>query len=410
MKYETIQSKSLLSKHMEADPWFHIHRSLNPYRGCEHACAYCDGMSEYYHVDNFASHIRIKENAPDILRRELQNLGYLSQSSIDSETLIPFMDSQSASEALEKRKRKIVIGVSGGVSDAYQPAEEKHEVTKKILEVLLDFEMPVFILTKSDLVLRDLDLLEQIHEKAFANVSFTITLTDKEKQQIFEPKTSTTEERFDALRQVRKAGLYGGVMASPIIPGIGDDEENMINLAKIAMEVDAQYIQFAGMTLKPGRQKQHFMRVLRNHYPDDVELIKRVYANDNRYGHPIRDELPINVMMRGHRICKEIGIRDISIRHQLPSEPDANHRVLSTLLEIIMRQRWYLGLPKSRSASYHDLARRIDTGLPDLSKLRKNRKLKDELAIGDELIQIVEEILDTDSCSLLKEINDAIGF
>jgi len=109
-------------------------------------------------------------------------------------------------------------------------------------------------------VLRDLDLLKKIHEQAFVSVCFSITLHDERTKAIFEPKSSATWERFDALKEIRKAGLYGGVMGVPIIPTIGDTYENMLGLAKAAKQVNAEFILFAGMTMKPGRQKDSFFR------------------------------------------------------------------------------------------------------------------------------------------------------
>ncbi|MHA1908177.1 MAG: radical SAM protein, partial [Candidatus Thorarchaeota archaeon] len=237
MKYEAIKARSLLSKPMYGDSWFHINRSLNSYRGCEFACAYCDGRSEFYYVDNFESHIRIKENAPDILRKELEKEGFTSRSKLETETLWNFLDDEDAKRLALKTPRRQVIGVCGGVSDGYQQAEEEHKVTRSNLEVLYDFGMPVFILTKSNLVLRDLELLEQIHQRAFTNVTFSITTHDPDAKKIVEPKSATTSERFEALRQVRKRGMFGGVMATPIIPGLGNTDENMRELAKEAKKV-----------------------------------------------------------------------------------------------------------------------------------------------------------------------------
>ena len=119
MKYECVKAKSLLSKPHIADGWFHMNRSLNAYRGCEHGCVYCDGNSEYYHVDNFYSHVRIKENAADVLRKELKKLGYTSQSELETETLWSFLDEEDAKRLADKVPRRIVVGACGGVSDGF---------------------------------------------------------------------------------------------------------------------------------------------------------------------------------------------------------------------------------------------------------------------------------------------------
>ncbi|MHA1960269.1 MAG: radical SAM protein [Candidatus Thorarchaeota archaeon] len=404
MQYETVKAKSLLSKPIVADAWFHVNRSMNAYRGCEHGCVYCDGMAENYHVDNFTTHIRCKENAAKILRRELKKDGYTSQTELETETLWRFMDPEDAKRMALKVPRRKVIGVCGGVSDGYQPAEKEHKITRRVLETLLDFRMPVFVLTKSNLVLRDLDLLKEIHENAFANIMFTITLNDEEQRSIFEPKASSTPDRFEALKEVCKAGLHGGVMATPIIPTIGDNLENMTALAREAKRAGAEFIQFGGMTLKPGRQKEYFLRVIKKRFPERLSEILKAYANNNKYGTPDWKHLPVNVMLRGHEICRSVGIRDRSVRNRVQSEPVANNSVLGVLLDIEFYMRFMLGMPWNKIRPFHELAARIERGVEDLVELHKEGQLKSRLLITDEMVSIVEGILDTGSCSYLEDL------
>jgi DNA repair photolyase len=302
-------------------------------------------------------------------------------------------------------QRKQVIGVCGGVSDGYQPAEKKHEITRQVLETLLDFEMPVFVLTKSDLVLRDLDLLKKIHEVAFADVLFTITLANDEVQRIFEPRASSTSRRYKALKKVRKENLFGGVMATPIIPSIGDTYENMRGLAKEAKRAGAQFILWGGMTLKPGRQKMHFLNVVRKRFPEKLELLARIYRKNHPYGHPDYNELPVNIMLRGYEICKDMGVSDRTIRHRLPNEPEMNNQVLGTLLDIVFRQTYLLGMNWNKSTPYRELALRIEKGIDDLSKMREEGKLAERLMVDSQLLNTVEEILDTGSCQVLDGIH-----
>jgi DNA repair photolyase len=403
MRYECVKAKSLLSKPLKADGWFHVNRTMNAYRGCEHGCVYCDGMSEHYHVDDFMTHIRIKENAPEILRKELKKDGYTSQSELESETLWSFLDQDDAIRIAQKVPRRKVIGVCGGVSDGYQPAEKEHEVTRSVLHTLHDFGMPAFVLTKSELVLRDIDVLKEIHKNAFANVMFTITLHDEEAQKVFEPRASATWERFSALKEVRKAGLFGGVMATPLIPGIGDSIENIRGLAKDARRAGAEFIQFGGMTLKPGRQKAYFLNVVKKRYPRQLELIRSIYADDHPYGQPNFRRLPVSVMTLGYAISKEAGIRDRSIRHKIPNEHDANNLVLSVLLDIVFRRTNNLGMPWNRTKPFHELAVRIESGVEDLNIVRERGELGEYLRISDRMVEAVEETLDRGTCQVLEE-------
>lgn len=409
MRYEKIQAKTLLSKLHFGDAWFHSNRSMNAYRGCEHGCIYCDGNCQYYRIDNFYTHIRIKENAPQVLRKELERARYTSQSKMQSSTLVRFLDVQDGLQILGKDPKRITIGISGGVSDAYQQAEEKHLVTRQVLETLLDFRMPVFILTKSNLVLRDLDLLKEIHKHAFVNVCFSITLHDEEIRRIFEPKCSATWERFEALKQIRKEGLFGGVMAYPIIPGVGDTQENMRNLAKDAKNANAEFIMFAGMTLKPGRQKDYFFNVVCRRMPQAYDLIQRIYANNHTYGHPIVELLPVNVSIQGHKVCQEEGISDRSLRHKMPGEPEENIQVLNVLFDLVFYSSMTLGKPHNLWQKYQDLAIQIEKGVGSLRELQQQGKLEEQLGVGPTLAKTIEEILDHGSCQPLDQVHKELN-
>ena len=405
MRYECVKAKSLLSKkEMTADSWFHINRSLNAYRGCEHGCIYCDGMNEYYHVDNFMSHIRIKENAPEILKKELKKLGFTSQRELETETLWSFLPDDDAKRLAMQKPRRIVIGVCGGVSDGFQPAEREHKITQQILETLVDFRLPAMILTKSDLVLRDIELLKELNEVSFVNAVFTITLHDDEKRSIIEPRASSTPERFAALKELRKAGIPGGVMATPIVPWIGTDYENIEGLAKDAKDANAEFILFGGMTLKPGRQKEYFMRVIKRHFPQHASSLETAYSNDNRYGQPIWKKLPTNVMLEGHQICRKIGISDRSVRHTLPYAHEINYKVLGTLLDIEFYQNYLMGIPWRVSKPFHELSIKIERGVEDVQVLRDEGRLKETLFISDSMVDIVEQIVDTGNSEYLNNI------
>jgi MoaA/NifB/PqqE/SkfB family radical SAM enzyme len=268
--------------------------------------------------------------------------------------------------------------------------------------------MPVYVLTKSDLVLRDLDLLKEIHETAFANVVFTITLHEEEEQRFFEPKSSTTSERFEALKEIRKAGLFGGVMATPIIPGIGDNIDNMTGLAKEAKRAKAEFILWGGMTLKPGRQKDYFLNMVRRRFPDRLELLQRIYQDDHPYGHPIHEHLPVRVMTRGYGVCKRVGISDRSVRHKTPHEHDVNNQVLGVVLDIIFRRRYNLGKSWSGTKPFTDLAVRLERGVENLETLRAKGELAESLRLKEYLVEVVEEIIDLGTCEVLEDLESEL--
>ncbi|MHA1905433.1 MAG: hypothetical protein ACW968_15755 [Candidatus Thorarchaeota archaeon] len=133
-------------------------------------------------------------------------------------------------------------------------------------------------------------------------------------------------------------------------------------------------------------------------------MIKSIYENENRYGTPIFSRIPVNSMLRGYEICKEIGIRDRSIRHRLQYDPESNRMVLDVILDIIFRQSTILGLPWGKSKPFHELAKILERGVEDLSSLRQRGDLAEVLRLKPQMTVIVEEILDRGTCEHLIEL------
>ncbi|TFG11155.1 hypothetical protein EU537_13170 [Candidatus Thorarchaeota archaeon] len=352
------------------------------------------------------THIKMKENAPEILEKELSRLGCHSTTQLKNESLLNYLDSEEANRIEERLPPCPVIGISGGVSDAYQPIESKLKITRRILKVLLDFKTPVFILTKSDLVLRDLDLLREINELSFANVVFTITLANESERSIFEPRASPNPSRFDALRELRENRIHGGIMATPIIPYIGDTCENMTALAKAAKESKAEFIQFGGLTLKPGRQKELFMHVVRQNFPHKAQMISSLYSNADYYGAPIYEKLPVNVLVQGYKICKQIGISDRSLRHVRPGQPEMNTIVVSKLLDISIRMR-SLGYQYHKIKPYRDAAQRVEAHHGNIKSLLENEDA-DLMSVTPEIRAAIHSITKTGSCQILDDMKSKL--
>jgi DNA repair photolyase len=174
--------------------------SLNPYRGCEHGCAYCYARPFHEYLGfsaglDFESRILVKENVAGLLRKELTRPSWKPQ----------------------------VIAVSG-VTDAYQPIERRLKFTRSCLEVLAEFRNPVAIITKSDLVTRDLDLLRELHRYRAARVDISLTTLDSDLARALEPRAATPMKRLDAIRRLAAAGIPVGVMVAPILPGLTESE------------------------------------------------------------------------------------------------------------------------------------------------------------------------------------------
>jgi DNA repair photolyase len=240
-----IEAKTIISKVKNPSMWFGIEYNTNFYRGCSHKCIYCDSRSECYNIENF-NDIEVKTNAPLLLERELM-----------------------------KKKRKYIIG-TGAMCDPYMHAEKKYEITKKCLEVINKYHFPVTITTKSDLILRDIELLKEINKKSKVMVMITITTVDDDLSKIIEPNTPLSSTQFQTIKKLTEVGIETGILLMPVLPYITDTEENIKNLVLKAKEVNTSFIiSFFGVTLRD-RQRDYYYKMLDKHFP----LLKTIYMKE----------------------------------------------------------------------------------------------------------------------------------
>ena len=219
-------------------------RSINPYRGCEHGCAYCYARPTHAYMGlsaglDFESKLFVKENAAALLEKELSAPKY----------------------------RPAVIAL-GANTDPYQPIERQYRITRSVLEVLARANHPVGIVTKSNLVLRDLDLLAPMAEKGLAKVYVSVTTLDRDLARRMEPRAPTPERRLDAIARLADAGVPVGVLAAPIVPAINDGEiEKILTRAYAAGAREAGYV-----TLRlPLELRELFREWLAVNFPDKLK-------------------------------------------------------------------------------------------------------------------------------------------
>jgi len=223
---EEIQAKSILSR-IKNDSYFGLSYNMNLYRGCQHACIYCDSRSTCYQLGDL-SHIRYKGNAIELLNKELY-----------------------------RKRLKGTIGF-GSMNDPYMPVERKMQLTRKALEVVKQYRFPVHIITKSYLVTRDIDYLKQI-SKIYAAISFTITTADDELARIIEPNAPLPSKRFEALKILSENNIYCGITLMPILPFINDTEAHVEELISKAKASGVKYIiPFFGLTLREGSREYFY--------------------------------------------------------------------------------------------------------------------------------------------------------
>ena len=248
-----IQAKVLLAHVKQPDTWFGLKYNMNLYRGCQHRCIYCDSRSECYQVEDFDGEVLVKANAIDLLRQELA-----------------------------RKRVKGPIGL-GSMNDCYMPLERETNLTGRALKVIAEFGFPVHVMTKSTLVLRDLDTLAEISER-YATVSFTITTADDALGEKLEPGAARVSERFEAMRVLADRGIQTGVSMMPILPFIEDNEENIAAIVRQTHAHGGSYIiPSFGMTTRD-RQRAYYYARLDELFPGLRQKYERAF--EDRYHCP----------------------------------------------------------------------------------------------------------------------------
>jgi len=287
-------------------------RSINPYRGCEHGCIYCFARPTHAYQGlspglDFESRLFVKPDAPELLARELSDPSY--------------------------RPRMIAMGTN---TDPYQPIEKKWQVTRRILEVLCDAGHPVGIVTKSALVLRDIDILSEMARKNLAKVAVSITTLDPKLARAMEPRAATPQRRLATLRALSAAGIPTAVMVAPIIPAINDSEiERVLDAAAAAGAEGAGYV----MLRMPLEIKDLFREWLREHFPDKekhvISLVRDLHGGkdyDSSWGKRQTGSGPYawSIGRRFELACERLGLNKkrskLTTAHFHP--PAANRRQL----------------------------------------------------------------------------------
>jgi DNA repair photolyase len=221
---------------------------MNIYRGCSHACLYCDSRSACYGIDDFDT-VKAKKDALTLIERDLK-----------------------------KKKQKGVVA-TGAMSDPYNPGEEKEELTRGALKLLDVYGFGAAIATKSVLVARDIDLLKKITAKSPVIVKITITAADDGLAKKIEPHANTSSERFAALKTLADNGIYGGVLLMPVLPFITDTADNITAILHKAQESGAKFVYpYFGVTLRD-KQRAYYLQKLTELFPGLREKYLRQYGN-----------------------------------------------------------------------------------------------------------------------------------
>ena len=316
--------------------------------------------------------------------------------------MVEFIPSISES-AKQNLPNKFILFIGGGICDVYQPAEELLSVTRKLLQIAYDYSFPIRSLTKNTLVLRDIDLLKKIHKQSFARISLTITLSDQEEQLIFEPRASTTEERFSSVQKLREEGLPAGVYMTPLLPFIGDTSKNIEDLFKRCQETNAEFVVTGGLSLRPGKHKDEIFSVIKEYYPELLEKYKKLYLNDNPngmpdtfYSHKLNLVDPIKT---GYEMSKKYQIPFFEPRYIPEDMLHFNRRVSTVLSRIAFLKSKILQNTLFEAMRIQQDSILLETLKRDLKRM--NSKEVRNLPFHNESLPYILEMLERNQCQFL---------
>ncbi|NUM79950.1 radical SAM protein [bacterium] len=256
--------KSVLNKHKRRDAWFLDDYSVNPYEGCGFNCVYCYIRGSKY-GENLSEKLTVKSNAFEILDRQLFN---------------------------RAKKGQYGIIALASATDPYMPIELKYERTKGFLEIILRHRFPVLVLTKSDLIIRDISLLKAIDERAIlptdlkntlhrgVMISFSLSTADEKIAAVFEPGAPAPIKRLEALQVVKTEGFLSGINLMPVLPFISDTDEQLEDTIRMAKSYGADYIIAGGLTLfgnGPTDSKTLYFKLIQKYFPEQAERCRQLF-------------------------------------------------------------------------------------------------------------------------------------
>ena len=271
MRYAHVAVRTALNRLRKPDPWYGCEYTLNPYGGCEFSCPYCYSLASRWgaryraraSLDAFSrgsqpgggeAKIFIKGNLISLLRREIRS------------------------------KPKGVVFL-GSATDPYQPCEDRFHLTRRCLQLLKESGWPLEVGTKSDLVLRDLDVLSEISSEGFCYIFITITTLDRELARLFEPRAPGPDRRLEVVEALSEQGIPVCVCMIPVFPGLTDEEELIAEVAEAARDHGADRFLAGALTL-PGEVRERFLKLIEARFPDLLPLYQQLY---DRKGYPRRD-------------------------------------------------------------------------------------------------------------------------
>jgi DNA repair photolyase len=368
--YIEKNAKTVLRKSKYTDTWFVSKYRFNVYRGCENACAYCDGRNEKYNTTSrFGEEIEVKVNILELLKKEISRI-----------------------------KEKTILSIGGGVGDSYQSAEKKYQLTRSILKFLKSYNFPVHILTKSSLIERDLDLLKEINDKNKSVISLSFSTNNQKIVDIFEPGCAVVKERFKTLESFKKNNFYTGIMYMPVIPFVSDSADDFKSFLKDAKNTGVDFILFGGMTLKDGNQKDHFYSVLDKNYPGLAEEYDKIYYS-NIYGSP-KEDYYTKISNSFYSV-----LSDFKIPPRIPHYIYRDKIELKDEVAMILFHIYFLLSLKGENKKFYEIAAwnilKLEDDIAELAKAGQLEKIK---GVGKVIGGIIKEVVLERKCTYYERL------
>ena len=269
--------------------------SLNPYMGCAHRCTFCyvrafERRADRPSDDRYGRSIRVKINVAEVLARELARSTWVGA--------------------------PVVVGAA---TDPYQPAEGRYRLTRACLEVFAEAANPFSIITRGPMILRDMDVLQEAARRADVGITFSVPTLDEDVWRKTEPSTAHPRQRLRAIRELTAAGIDARVGMAPILPGISDRPEQLAEVVRAAREAGATGIWANVLFLRSGT-REHFLESLAEHWPEQLPLYERLYANGRAYL-PSAETKPVRAEVA--RLARKHDVRDRRrVRLEPPAEPE----------------------------------------------------------------------------------------
>jgi DNA repair photolyase len=373
-RFACYQPKTILNKGKRADHWFWSRYSAHPYMGCQHGCAFCYCRERKYipykpqetgavydeEADEFSHLIKVKENAPRLLRKALSR-----------------------------------VPVDMVFTGDYQPAERKFKISRQMLEVCEELGFPVFVLTRSPLVLREMDVLQAINQRSRVVVAFSIISTpdsvEYRRISTLEGLAPPAEKRFMAMEQLASKGILTGTVAMPLLPGLCDDEQNLLALTNWTANHGGKFVLGSGLTLAD-QQKEFFLAALGKICPELLSTYQKLYPPGSySQAQPWR-----NVGVRIRELCHQAGISDRIPRPILTGEKRSLNK---KIVEQLANHCYWMELdnaPSQRIWAYRKAAWAVEDLEQDIELVYRQmgrRGLEGINNIGSQMVGVIENLL-----------------